>query len=635
MEKNKTESEPEQSDQSKIKNTSSFEKTQEKTQTNKKNTNKRYSSFRHNFKRKEISLAQLQPKATNLHSAQSFQSAKSNENCLKIIPLGGLGEVGRNMTILEYQQSILIMDVGFRMPEEDMPGIDYIIPDISYLLKNDKYKNIDGALITHGHYDHIGGIPYIMHRLGNPPIFAAPLARGIILKRQEEFPDHPKLDITEVKDGSKIKLGAFEIEFFRQNHNIPDNLGFFIKTPVGNLINTSDFKFDNFPVNELPTNFAKLKEIGQRGILVLMSDSTGAEEDGHSLSEKQIFENMEKIFENASGRMIIATFSSLINRIQQVITLSEKYGRKVGIIGHSMKSNVELAKKLGYLKTERGTILKKVADANALPDKNVTILCTGAQGEESAGLMKIVTKQHPSITIKPGDTMIFSSSVIPGNERTVQMIKDDLLRQKANVYHYKMMDIHAGGHAQKEELREMILMMKPKFFMPIHGQFSMLVANSKLAQECGIPENNVLLADNGRVVEVYPEKAVVTKTEVPSEMIMVDGLGIGDVGEIVLRDRQMLSKDGIFVIIAVVNRKTGKVRDSPDIISRGFVYLRESKDLLYQARKKVIQTIERATASGKVVNWTYIKDSVKNNLGDFLFQKTKRRPMILPVIIEV
>jgi ribonuclease J len=478
-------------------------------------------------------------------------------------------------------------------------------------------------------------MPYIVNRIGNPPIFAAPLAKGIILKRQDEFPEQPKLDITEIKDGSKIKLGVFEVEFFRQNHNIPDNMGFFIKTPVGNIINTSDFKFDNFPVNELPTNFAKLKEIGQRGITLLMSDSTGAEEEGHSLSEKQIFENMERIFENAKGRIIIATFSSLVNRIQQAVTLSEKYNRKVGFIGHSMKSNVEITKKLGYLKTEKGTVLKKVADTNALPDNQVTIMCTGAQGEESAGLMKIVTKQHPSIVIKPGDTIVFSSSVIPGNERTVQMIKDNLIRQKANVFHYKMMDIHAGGHAQREELREMILMMRPKFFMPIHGQFSMLFANSKLAQECGIPESNVILTDNGNVVNLMPNKAFIEKKEVPAEYVMVDGLGIGDVGEVVLRDRQMLAEDGIFVIIAVVNRKTGKVQDSPDIISRGFVYLRESKDLLYQTRKRVILTIEKATGSGQVINWTYIKDSVKNSIGDFLFQKTKRRPMVLPVIIEV
>lgn len=572
------------------------------------------------------------PRPANSHDAPQPQV---QENSLRVIPLGGLGEVGRNMTILEYKDSILIVDVGFRMPEEDMPGIDYIIPDISYLLENNRYKNIEGIVFTHGHYDHIGAVPYIVHRIGNPPLFASPLTRGIIMKRQEEFPDHPNLDITEVKDGSKVKLGVFEVEFFRQNHNIPDNMGLFIKTPVGNIVHTSDFKFDNFPVNEPPTNFAKLKEIGGRGITLLMSDSTGAEEEGHSLSEKQIFENMDKIFKDAKGRIIIATFSSLVNRIQQAITLSEKYGRKVSFIGHSMKSNVEITKKLGYLKSQKGTLLKKVADANNFPDKNVTILCTGAQGEDNAGLMKITTREHPSIFVKPGDTIVFSSSVIPGNERTVQMLKDDLLRQKANVFHYKMMDIHAGGHAQREELKEMISIMKPKFFMPIHGQFSMLFANSNLAKEQGMKEENVILGDNGRVVNVTAEKAFIEKKEVPSEYIMVDGLGIGDVGEVVLRDRQMLSKDGIFVIIAVVNRKTGKVQDSPDIISRGFVYLRESKDLLFQTRKKVIQTIEKSTISGQVVNWTYVKDNVRNNIGDFLFQKTQRRPMVLPVIIEV
>ena len=560
----------------------------------------------------------------------------NNPEALKVIPLSGLGEVGRNMMLLEYKDSILIIDVGFRMPEENMPGIDFIIPDISYLLKDNKYKNIVGVVITHGHYDHIGAVPYVMHRIGNPPIYAAPLARGIIIKRQEEFPELPKLDMNEVKDGSIVKIGPFEVEFFRQNHNIPDNMGLFIRTPVGNVVHTSDFKFDNFPVNEEPTNYEKLKEIGKRGIMVLMSDSTGAEEEGHSLSEKQIFENMERIFENAKGRIIIATFSSLVNRVQQAITLSEKHGRKVGFIGHSMKSNVEITKKLGYLKSQKGTLLKKVADANKFPDKNITILCTGAQGEENAGLMKVVSGEHQSIAIKPGDTIVFSSSVIPGNERSVQMLKDDLLRQKANVFHYKMMDIHAGGHAQRDELKEMIRFMNPKYFMPVHGQFSMLYANAQMAkEECGFKEENVILTDNGKIIDITPEKAVIEKKEVPSEYVMVDGLGIGDVGEIVLRDRQMLAEDGIFVIIAVVNRKTGKVQDSPDIISRGFVYLRESKDLLYQTRKKVIQTIEKATASGQVVNWTYIKDNVRNTLGDFLFEKTKRRPMVLPVIIEV
>ena len=561
---------------------------------------------------------------------------KKIEDTLRLIPLGGLGEVGRNMTLLEYKNSILIIDMGFRMPEETMPGIDYIIPDISYLLENKKYKNVVGVVITHGHYDHIGAIPYIWNRIGNPPIYAAPLTKGIILKRQDEFKDQPKLDVNEVKDGSKIKLGVFEVEFFKQNHSIPDNMGLLIKTPVGNIVHTSDFKFDNFPVNEKPTDFKKLESIAENGIHLLMCDSTGAEEPGHSLSEKDIFENMDKIFAGAKGRIIIATFSSLINRIQQAVTLSEKYNRKVGFIGHSMKSNVEVTKKLGYLKSQKGTLLKKVAEVNDLPDNQVTILCTGAQGEENAGLMKIATGEHQSIKIKPGDTIVFSSSVIPGNERSVQILKDDFIRQKANVFHYKMMDIHAGGHAQRDEIKEMVNIMKPKFFMPVHGQFSMLFANARLAEdECGYKEDQAILADNGNIINVTKDKVFIDNKSVSAEYIMVDGLGIGDVGEVVLRDRQMLAKDGIFVIIAVVNRKTGKVQESPDIISRGFVYLKESKDLLYQARKKVIATIERSTTSGQVTNWTYIKDTIRNNLGDFLFQKTQRRPMILPVIIEV
>ena len=561
---------------------------------------------------------------------------KKIEDTLRLIPLGGLGEVGRNMTLLEYKNSILIIDMGFRMPEETMPGIDYIIPDISYLLENKRYKNVVGVVITHGHYDHVGAIPYIWNRIGNPPIYAAPLTKGIILKRQDEFKDQPKLDVNEVKDGSKIKLDVFEIEFFKQNHSIPDNMGLLIRTPVGNIVHTSDFKFDNFPVNEKPTDFKKLESIAENGIHLLMCDSTGAEEPGHSLSEKDIFENMDKIFAGAKGRIIIATFSSLINRIQQAVTLSEKYNRKVGFIGHSMKSNVEVTKKLGYLKSQKGTLLKKVAEVNDLPDNQVTILCTGAQGEENAGLMKIATGEHQSIKIKPGDTIVFSSSVIPGNERSVQILKDDFIRQKANVFHYKMMDIHAGGHAQRDEIKEIVNIMKPKFFMPIHGQFSMLFANARLVEdECGYKEDQTILADNGNIINITKDKVFIDNKSVSAEYIMVDGLGIGDVGEVVLRDRQMLAKDGIFVIIAVVNRKTGKVQESPDIISRGFVYLKESKDLLYQARKKVIATIERSTTSGQVTNWTYIKDTIRNNLGDFLFQKTQRRPMILPVIIEV
>jgi len=553
---------------------------------------------------------------------------------LRIIPLGGLGEVGRNMTLLEYQKEILIIDMGFRMPEEDMPGIDYIVPNIEYL--RGKQKNILGIVFTHGHYDHIGAVPYLIEKIWRPnlEIYASPLTRGIILKRQGDFPLQPKLEINEVKDGSEIKLGPFKILFFRQNHNIPDNLGLFIETPVGNILHTSDFKFDPAPVNDLPTNFGKLRDLAKRKILLLLSDSTGAEEEGHSFSEKEILENLEEIFKKAEGRIIAATFASLINRIQQIITLSEKYNRRVCIEGYSMKTNVEISKVLGYVKSKKGTIISAKEIVN-YPDSKVTILCTGAQGEGSAVLMRIALREHSFIRLKRGDTVILSSSVIPGNERTVQILKDGILRQKTKVFHYKMMDIHAGGHAQQEELKEMIKIMRPRFFLPIHGQYSMLVSHAELAEEAGVRERNIIVAENGQVINLFPERIFIEKKTVPSNYVMVDGLGIGDVGEVVLRDRHMLARDGMFVIVVVIDRKTGRVKGSPDIISRGFVYLRESKELLRDTRRKVIEIVNRAAGSGEVVNWSYIKDEIRNKIGQFLYTKTKRRPIILPVVIEV
>jgi len=553
---------------------------------------------------------------------------------LIIIPLGGLGEVGRNMMLLEYQKKILIIDVGFRLPEESMPGIDCIIPNISYL--RGKEKNILGIVFTHGHYDHIGAIPYIINKIWRPglEIYASSLTRGIILKRQEEFPFQPKLEINKVKDGSRIKLGPFKIEFFKQNHNIPDNLGLFIQTPIGNLLHTSDFKFDPNPVNEPPTDFQKLKRIADRKILLLLSDSTGAEKEGHSFSEKEIFKNLEEIFKRSEGRIIAATFSSLINRIQQMITLSEKYKRKVIIEGRSMKTNVEISRNLHYLKVKKGTLINKKQIAN-FPDSKITVLCTGAQGEASAALMRITSKEHKSLRLKKGDSVILSSSVIPGNERTVQILKDNILRQGAKVFHYKMMDIHAGGHAKKEELKKMIEIMRPSFLLPIHGQYSMLVSHAQIAQEAGLPEKNIIVAENGQIINLTQKKISIEKQVVSSNYVMVDGLGIGDVGEVVLRDRKMLAQDGMFVIVAIIDRQTGKVKGSPDIISRGFVYLRESKKLLKDTRKQVITIVNKATGSGGAVNWTYLKDEIRNKIGEFLYKKTKRRPIILPVLIEV
>jgi len=566
------------------------------------------------------------------HKTKQISNGVKKQQNLRIIPLGGLGEVGRNMMLLEYGESILIIDMGLGFPGEDMPGIDCVIPNTNYLKINK--RNILGMLLTHGHYDHIGAIPYILPRIGSLPIYTSSLAKGIILKRQEEFPNQPKLEIEEIKDGSEIKLGPFKIEAFRQNHNIPENLGFFVQTPIGNIVHTSDFKFDLTPVNDLPTNFERLKEIGKREILLLMSESTGAEEEGHSLSEKTIFENLDKIFQDAQGRIIAASFASLINRIQQLITLSEKYKRKVAIEGRSMKTNIEIAQNLKIIKVKNGTFVK-AKDITKFPDDKITVICTGAQGEEDAVFMRIANREHKFIRIKKGDTIIFSSSIVPGNERSVQALKDEFHRQRARVFHYKMMDIHASGHARQEELKQMLQLMKPKFFLPIYGQYSMLVRHAELAEEEGIPKKNIVVAENGQVINLNQKRIFIEREMVPSNHVMVDGLGIGDVGEVVLRDRQNLARDGMFVIVAVVDRTSGKVKGSPDIISRGFVYLRESKELLKETRKKVIDIVDRAASSGGAVNWIYIKDEIRNNIGQFLFSKTQRRPMILPVVIEV
>jgi len=548
--------------------------------------------------------------------------------------LGGLGEVGRNMTLIEYKGKILIVDVGFRMPGDSTPGIDYLIPNTEYL--DGRAKDVVGIVFTHGHYDHIGALPYVLKKLqrNDLKIFASDVAKGIIMKRQDDYKDQPKIEITEIKDGSKINVDPFKVEFFAQNHSIPSNMGLFIETPVGNIVNTSDFKFDPYPLNDKPTNFEKLKSLGERGVLLLCSDSTGAEEEGHSLSERDINRNLEEIIKAIKGRIIVSTFSSLLNRIQQVVDISEKYNRKICVEGFSMKANLDMARNLGYIKAKKDTFIES-RNIKKYPDNMVTIMCTGAQGESNAALMKIITKKNRFIKLKKGDTVIFSSSVIPGNERVVQEVKDEILRQGAKVWHYKMMDIHAGGHAKREELAKMIRLMKPKFFMPIHGQLSMLFAHAELAEEVGIKEENIIVADNGQILNLSRDRFYKEDKFAPSEPVMIDGSGVGDVGKIVLKDRMTLSEDGMFVVIIAVNKKTGKVINSPDIISRGFVYLRESKDLLRETRKKSVQIINEAVASGKSVNWGHIKSEIRNKISQFLYSKTKRRPMVLPVIIEV
>ncbi len=551
---------------------------------------------------------------------------------LRIIPLGGLEEVGRNMTVFEYDNDIIIVDMGLQFPEEDMPGIDYIIPNTAYL-KN-KREKIRGVIITHAHYDHIGAIPHSMARLGNPPIYTAPLTRGIILKRQEDFPQAPKLDIHQVGVTDKIKLGCFEIEFFHVNHNIPDSMGLAIQTPVGLIIHTGDFKFDHSPINEKPADLAKITQLGGKGVLLLLSDSTDAEIPGHSISENEIQKTIEGIFDGLKGRIIIATFSSLLTRIQEIIWLAEKFGRHVAIDGYSMKANVAIARKLGYLKIKKNTLISP-KQANELPDNKVVILCTGAQGEGNAVLMRLATGEHRFLKIHPEDTVIFSSSVVPGNERTVQNLRDILCRKGAKVINYEMMDVHAGGHAPIEDLKMMINLVKPKFFIPVHGNYYMLKLHAEIAESVGISPENIILASNGNIVLLNQESIGLSKEKAPANYVMVDGLGVGDVGQVVLRDRQAMAGDGMFVVIAIIDSKTGQVRGEPDIISRGFVYLRESKELLDQTRAKVKKIISQTSSAEHTVNWSYVKDNIRDKIGQFLYTKTQRRPMVLPVVIEI
>ncbi|MBI1957411.1 MAG: ribonuclease J [Candidatus Niyogibacteria bacterium] len=558
---------------------------------------------------------------------------------IRVVPVGGLEEVGRNMMYLEYHDpgskyhgDIIVIDMGLQFPDENMPGIDYIIPNIASLMpKRDKIKAI---IITHAHYDHIGGIPHVMPKLGaDIPMYGTDLTLAIIAKRQHDY-EHVHLNFNEVNNDTKLDFGAFQVEFFGVSHNIPGSVGVILHTPIGILIHTGDFKIDARSAIGGVTEMEKLKALGEKNVLLLMSDSTNAREPGHQFSEVDIQSEMETIIRNADGRLIIGTFASLLGRLNEILQIAEACDKRVAIDGRSMKSNVEIAEHLGYIKVNP-SILIDVSEVHKYPSKKVIILATGAQGEENAVLMRIVTGRHKFLKIQSGDTVVFSSSVVPGNERSVQYLTDKLYRDGADVINYKMLDIHAGGHAKQEDLKLLIETIKPKFLMPIEGNHSFLKLHAKVAKRAGMTQDHIIIADNGQIVEVKKGSVALTKERVPANYVMVDGLGVGDVQEVVLRDRQMLASDGIFVVIATIDSQTGKVRGSPDIISRGFVYLRESKELLFQARMLVKKIVEQSAHSMHPVNWTYVRDNLRDQVGDFLFEKTHRRPMVLPVVIEV
>ncbi len=551
---------------------------------------------------------------------------------VKIIVLGGNEEVGRNMTLIEYKDDIILIDMGLQFPEEDMPGVDYIIPNTSYLSK--KLKNIRGAIITHGHYDHIGAIPHLQKKLSNPPLFMNALTAGIVKKRQDDFKGYPKLNITVIDSDDSLHLGVFKVEFFRVSHNIPDSFGVIIHTPAGIIVHTGDFKIDPNPSGDKPTEIEKIKALGAKNVLALMADSTNAPKEGHQLTEGDIQHNIDDIINNASGRVIIGTFASMLGRIQQIIEACERQGRKVAIEGFSMKSNVKIAQALGYMKVSKNTIID-VKEATKLPDDEVAIVCTGAQGEDRAVLMRIANGDHQKVRIHEGDTVVFSSSVIPGNERSVQRLKDTLYREGAEVVHYQMMDVHAGGHACQEDLKNVHDWIKPKYLIPIEGNHSFLRMHAKAAVENGFPAENIFIADNGQIIEFDNKRnGQLTNKKVPTEYVFVDGLGVGDTNHIVLRDRVELSQDGVAIVMAVVSAQTGKLLRLPDIITRGFVYIRQHEDLIPYARRKVAEVLKdedsRSSANGQ-----YLKDKVREQLGQLLFDKTGRRPMILTLVIEV
>ena len=537
------------------------------------------------------------------------------------------------MTVFEYRNDIVVLDMGIQFPEEDMPGIDYVIPNTEYL--KGKERNIRAVIFSHGHLDHIGAAPILLRELNNPPIIGRPLTIEMIKHRQEDFKKNSSkfLKATYVKDINKrIKIGNFDVGFFPVDHAIIDAMGVIISTPVATVIHPGDWTIRRKSVENKEIKYTHLSNLPRPTILML--ESLGATKNEIPVTEEEMLNNLYRLISQAPGRTIITTFSSQLQRIDQILEYASKIGKKVALDGFSMKLNVEIAKKLGYIKEKKGAVIP-IDKIHEYPENKVIIICTGAQGEEMSALPRIVTGNHRFIKIKKSDTVIFSSSVIPGNERTVQRLKDSLYRLSDNIYHSEIMDVHISGHSNVKDIENIIKQINPDYFMPVYANHFILKEAAKIAYRIGFKKERVIVPDNGSIIKIGKEGMAVLKEKAVTNYVFVDGLGVGDVGEVVLRDRQMLAKDGMFVIVAVVDRQTGKVKGSPDIISRGFVYLRESKDLLRQTRKKVIEIVDKAAGTGGAVNWSYIKDEIRNKIGQFFYTKTQRRPMILPVVIEV
>ncbi|MBU2082311.1 ribonuclease J [Patescibacteria group bacterium] len=558
----------------------------------------------------------------------------SSKGKLRIIPLGGQEEVGRNMTVFEYEDNIVILDMGLQFPEEDMPGIDYIIPDTHYL--KGKEKNIKAVILSHGHLDHIGAVPHLLPLLNWPPVYASKLTLTLVKKRLEESNLTKYLKAREIQSANEtLVFGQMKIGFFEVSHSIMDALGIVIQTPFINVVNLGDWRYDLDPVSGPKTDFSNLAKWNTKiAPSVLMMESLGSTTDGSQLSEREVLNNIRNIIVKAPGRIIVGAFSSMIERVGQLINVAEELGKKVALDGYSMKTNMEIAKEIGYLKFKPSTLID-IKNVHDYPPQKIVIICTGAQGEDRAALMRIANGDHKWVKVEKSDTIIFDSSVIPGNERTIQRLKDSLYRQGADVIHKEIMDVHSGGHAFIEDIKLLINQVKPHYLLPIYANHYLLKEAAKVAESIGFPKERIFVLDNGSVVEIDEQSLRISKEKIPIEYIFVDGLGVGDISNVVLRDRQLMSADGMFVIIAVVDTQTGRVKGEPDIISRGFVYMKDSKDLLRQARKKIKETIIQSTIPGAEINWVYIRNNLRDKLGKFLYVKTRRRPMVLPVIVEI